>query len=391
MKQVWVALMIVGSALSVSAGEIKAIVGDVPISGYDTTERVRLMRLQQPTLIQGIEEDELNKKALDILVNEQIKRQEAQKQGFSVSDSEVKDAVRRLEEQNNMASGYMLEMLKQSNIRSEALYNQIEADLLWMQVLSKNKALLKSITNKDIDSKKQTLKKELSAPSYLLAEIIVPTEKEANDIIVEIQRGKSFSEMASQKSKALSASTNGLLGWVKPDIYSPEVMDIISEMMPNEMTRPLSIPDGWLIVLLLDKRLGAEDGKIKIWDLAQLAISKNKTVKNIPILFKMTTCDDFMKFAEINAIKGSSRRGMTDPDQMPPQLKQALSTQKIGTPVGPIQTEDGDLFFMKCGERLQSILPSDEAIKSALEMEQMESLSEKLLRQIKRYIVVEYK
>ena len=46
---------------------------------------------------------------------------------------------------------------------------------------------------------------------------------------------------------------------------------------------------------------------------------------------------------------------------------------------------------MKCGETKQSVLPSDEMIKSALEMEKMDELSEKLLRQVKRYVVVEYK
>ena len=255
----------------------------------------------------------------------------------------------------------------------------------------KNKASLEVVTNKDVERKKAALKKELAKPMYLLAEIVVPTKQEAENIIADIRRGKTFSDMAAQKSKAASAGSNGLLGWVKSDVYSPDVMNAVDALRVNEMTSPIQVDDGWLIVLLLDKQAGADNGEMIIWDLAQLATPKNKTVGYIPTVFKMTTCEEFMGFADINAVKGTARRGMTDPNQMPPQLKQTLNTQKTGTPIGPIQTEEGDLFFMKCGEQKQSVLPSDEMIRSALEMEKMDKLSEKLLRQIKRYVVVEYK
>ena len=391
MKYIWTTAIIVGTALGVNAAEIKAVVGDMPISGYDVSERVRLMQLQQPSQFQGVDGAVLDKQALQALIDEYIKRQEAEKQGFKVSDADVSEAIGRLEQQNNMPAGQMAELLKNADIRLETLHQQVRSDLLWMQVLGKNKASLEEVTDKDIRRKKTALKKELAKPMYLLAEIVVPTKKEAENIITDIRRGKTFSDMAAQKSKASSARSNGLLGWVKSDVYSPNIMNVVDTLRVNEMTSPIQVDDGWLIVLLLDKQAGADNGEVMIWDLAQLATQKNKTVGYIPTIFKMTTCEAFMEFADAKAIKGSARRGMTDPNQMPPQLKQTLNTQKIGTPIGPIQTEDGDLFFMKCGENKQSVLPSDDMIRSALEMEKMDKLSEKLLRQVKRYVVVEYK
>ena len=326
-----------------------------------------------------------------MLIDEHIKRQEAEKQGFKVSDTDVSGAIGRLEQQNNMPAGQMAELLKNADIRLETLHQQVRSDLLWMQVLGKNKAYLDAVTNKDVQRKKTALKKELAKPMYLLAEIVVPTKQEAEQVIADMRLGKTFSDMAAQKSKAPSAASNGLLGWVKSDIYKSQIMDVVDALNVNEMTVPIQVENGWLIVLLLDKQAGAHNGEMTVWDLAQLATPKNKTVGYIPTVFKMTTCEEFLAFADVNAIKGSTRRGMTDPNQMPPQLKQTLNTQKTGTPIGPIQTEEGDLFFMKCGEQKQSVLPSDEMIRSALEMERMDKLSEKLLRQIKRYVVVEYK
>lgn len=391
MKYVWTAATIIGTTLSVNASEIKAIVGDMPISGYDVSERVRLMKLQQPSLIQNADQNNLEQRALQALIDEYIKRQDAEKQGFVVSDTEVKEAISRLEQQNNMSVGYMTELLKQDDIRLDTLHNQVRSDLLWMQVMNKHKNALKVITDKDIQNKKTVLKKELAKPMYLLAEIVVPTKQEAERIIADIRQGRAFSEVASQKSRSLSAKENGLLGWVKADVYAPHIMHAVDALNLNEMTAPLAVDNGWLIVLLLDKQEGAQNGEIPLWDLAQLATSKNKTVGYIPTIFKMTTCDAFVDFGNEKAIKETVRRGMTDPNQLPPQLKYSLKKQKTGTPIGPIQTEEGDLFFMKCGETKQSVLPSDEMIKSALEMEKMDELSEKLLRQVKRYVVVEYK
>ena len=144
MKYVWMTAIIVGTAFGVNAAEIKAVVGDVPISEYDVSERVRLMRLQQPSQFQGVDDANLDKKALQALIDEYIKRQEAEKQGFQVSDTDVREAIGRLEQQNNMPAGQMAELLKTADIRLETLHQQVRSDLLWMQILSKNKASLES-------------------------------------------------------------------------------------------------------------------------------------------------------------------------------------------------------------------------------------------------------
>jgi len=391
MKKYIVALMMSCSISAVSAGEIKAIVGDMPISGYDVQGRMQLMHLQQPSQTRGLTEAQLEEKVLKQLVDEQIKIQEALKQGFEVREIDIDEAISRLEKQNEMPAGHMGKMLQQAGIDGEILREQVRADLLWLQVLNKNKSMLMPVKDKEISAKKRALKKQLARPTYLLAEIVVPTKKQADDISAKIRGGSSFSDMAKMYSVAKSATSDGLVGWVEEDIYTPHVMKTVSRLKTNEMSAPIQTSDGWVIVLLLDKRAAAEDGKITIWDLAQIATDKRKTVSYIPEIFKLTDCDDFVDFGEQKAIAGTVRRGLTDPNGLPPELKYALDNQKTGTPIGPIQTSEGDLFFMKCKTQQQSVLPSDEAIKSALEVEKMEELSEKLLRQVKRYAVVEYK
>ena len=391
MKKLFIFCLVLCYGIGVSAGDIKAIVNDVPISNYDVIERAKLIRLQQPSTTTYLSSDELNKMALETLVDEQVKSQEAQKQGFNISQKDIDEAINRLENQNNMNAGDMIKALQQNNIPFDILKKQIETDLLWLQVLSKNKSMISPVSNKEINSEKNKIKQQLKKPSYLLAEIVVSSEKEAQKILKDIQSGQVFSQIAAKKSLANSAKNDGLIGWVSDTHYPADIMKRISKMAPNEMLKPMPYKNGWIIILLLDKKAPIKDGKITIWDLAQLAVSRNKTVSFIPHIFKTTDCESFQQQAEKYALKGSDRRGLVNPDQLPPELKHMLSQKKSGTPIGPIGTEEGDLFFMKCGEKNQSVLPPDEQIKSMLEMQKMEELSNKILRKVKHYAVIEYK
>ncbi|MGN1063168.1 MAG: peptidylprolyl isomerase, partial [Alphaproteobacteria bacterium] len=330
-------------------------------------------------------------KVLDILVDEQIKGQAAVKQGFSVSEKDIKNAITRLEQQNNLPAGGMLKALRENHISENTLYTQIKADLLWLQVIGAHKASLTPVTEADIRAKQKELKQELADPSYLVAEIVVPTKTEADAVVAQLKSGRDFSEVAAQKSIAASKQTQGFVGWIKKEHYPDAVMAKIAALNPNEMSRPMKVKDGYLLVLLLDKREAAPDGNVTVWEIAQMATSRDKTVALLPTILAADTCDAFMEIAAKNAIKESVQRGQVNPNGLPVELKAILAEQKNAAPVGPVQTSAGDLFFMKCGQQTHSLLPSAEAIQSALEMKKMEELSDKLFRQVKRYAVIEYK
>lgn len=391
MKKTIIFVLTLLGALPLSAGEIAAIVGDAPISSFDVAERVKLMRLQQPSFSSGLTPVALNKKVLDILVDEQVKGQEAVKQGFSVTEEDIKEAVSRLEQQNALPSGGMIRALHENNISEDTLYTQVKADLLWLQVIGKNKAALTPVTDAEIKAKQAELKAELAEPSYLVAEIVVPTQKAAEALVEQLKSGAEFSELAAKKSTAASKQTDGLVGWIKKGHYPAAVMKKIADLRQNELSKPMKVKNGYMLVLLLDKRPAAKDGKITVWEMAQMATPRDKTVSLIPTVLGAASCDAFMKIADKHAIKQSVQRGQVNPAQLPDELRMALSKQKTKAPVGPVQTPAGDLFFMKCGQQTQSLLPPEEAIRSTLEMKKMEELSDKLLRQVKRYAVIEYK
>lgn len=375
---------------TVWAGEIIATVGDVPISQYDVNQRIALMNTQQPGFSQSASKASINKKVLNLLIDEQVKKQYAEKEGLTVTDNDVKKAIGRLENQNKLPSGSLEQKLKAQGISMDTLKAQIKADLLWVQVLQRNRQGINTVSDAAVKAKQNALKNEYAEESYMIAEILLPKNEDAMAVYDQLHKGTHFANLAKEKSIAKSAKNGGLIGWVKLSHYPADIQTILKQMNSNQLSRPIATKDGNLLLFVIDKRSAVKDGIIEVWELAQMATPKTKTVSLMPAIVGANSCDEFMKIAKKEGVKGSINRGMVDPNQLPADLRKELNSLKTSA-VGPVRTEEGDLFFMKCGQKKQTVLPDEKEIRAALEMEQMEALSDKVLQRIKPYAVIEYK
>lgn len=375
--------------LSCNAAQIVAKVNDQPISAFDATARAKLISIQNSTPLTKEKKSEYVQAALDSLIDDKVKIIEAQKNGFSVSDKEVKEAIAHLESQNGMKKGEMAKVLEKNNIPLSILEEQIHADLMWLQVLQKNKRSLHQPTQAEIDQLKNNLKNELKEEGFYVAEMLISNQKEAEECYQELHKGKSFQELAKKHSIASSAQKGGEVGWVEKNKYSKEIFEVLKQMGPGDVSTPLKTPNGYLILLVIDRKYAITTETVPVWELAQMALPANKTSALGDTINKLNSCENFLNFAKDIAIKESVKSGMISPQQLPRELKSILQDAKLKKVVGPIQTPDSDLFFMKCQIINKKVIPEDSELKLRLEAKSMENLSEKLLRNAKRFTVIE--
>ena len=84
--------------------------------------------------------------------------------------------------------------------------------------------------------------------------ILVKTEKEARDIIVQLKAGANFAELADKKS--LDENTEGGdLGYFTKAMMIPEFGDAVFDMKKGQLSGPIKTAFGWHVVLVEDKRL----------------------------------------------------------------------------------------------------------------------------------------
>ena len=113
--------------------------------------------------------------------------------------------------------------------------------------------------NKD-DLKKQIKnKKNNYLVSYLLSEIFfeasdkITMDKKKKQIMRYIEQ-ENFKKAALVFSKADSVSDGGNIGWINANVLNKNVSKILSNLNIKDITNPISVPGGFLILKLEDKK-----------------------------------------------------------------------------------------------------------------------------------------
>ncbi|MDE1716194.1 peptidylprolyl isomerase, partial [Chromobacterium amazonense] len=96
------------------------------------------------------------------------------------------------------------------------------------------------------------LKAATPSKEYHARHILVKTEKEANAILAQLKKGKSFDALAKAKSDDLgSKNSGGDLGWSDPGQYVKEFGDAMVALKPGEITQtPVKSQYGYHIIKL---------------------------------------------------------------------------------------------------------------------------------------------
>jgi len=84
--------------------------------------------------------------------------------------------------------------------------------------------------------------------------ILVKTEDEAKDLVVQIQGGADFATLAREKSTGPSGPNGGQLGWFGKGAMVPEFEQAVIGLAVGEVSAPVQTQFGWHVVRLNDMR-----------------------------------------------------------------------------------------------------------------------------------------
>ena len=99
------------------------------------------------------------------------------------------------------------------------------------------------------------LKTKLGNKEYKASHILVETEAEAKDIIVQLGKKAKFEKLAAKSKDGGSAAQGGSLGWAVPGNFVPEFANALLNLKKGEYTKePVQSQFGWHIIKLDDTR-----------------------------------------------------------------------------------------------------------------------------------------
>ncbi len=228
------------------------------ITNLDIDNEKVYLSILNPNLI-NIDKQSLYIISKNSLIREKIKLAEISKYKLNKIDDEylekviksiyLKIGINNKEEFINYIEsyGFSLSTIKEK-LTYEALWNQ----LIYQKYFSQVKIDINKIKN-DIISKKSVTN------SYLLSEILYSVDKKDESRQIEKKINESikkngFENTASIFSISESSKTGGKLGWIDEDSMSNEIKQEIITLDIGEITKPIVVPGGFLILKIENKK-----------------------------------------------------------------------------------------------------------------------------------------
>lgn len=125
------------------------------------------------------------------------------------------------------------------------------------------------VTSKEIEDYYNTYKEQLKEPEERrIREIVVPTEQEAKDILIQLLQGANFATLAKERSKSPSAKDGGDLGFIPPGkkFVQFDTVAFSDTLDVDSVSQYFKGPEGYYILKLEAKRGGTQKSLSEMWD-----------------------------------------------------------------------------------------------------------------------------
>lgn len=210
--------------------------------------------------LKDIQKEQVLDFAKQSIFREKIKKQEILKyyelnQKNEIIDMSIKNIYNNL---GLNSEDEFIKYLKNLNLNFDKIYKKIEIETVWNQLVYQ-KYKDKLVINKENLKNKIKISPQ-KKESYYLHELVFDF-KEKKEINAKYQTIiKSINDLGFEKTVieySISDTKNnlGLLGWIDKKALSEKIKNELTKINLGEMTRPIPIPGGILILKLSDKKV----------------------------------------------------------------------------------------------------------------------------------------
>ena len=228
------------------------------ITTIDILNEIKYLKLFNKNL-NNLEENKIYEITKNSIIKEKIKKIELSKRLDNLSiNSETLDNL-MLDHTKKIGFANLNEFknfLEKNNLEFETIKYKFMIEILWNQLIYKEFI-------KDVKINKENIKKEILSNNkqreFRLSEIIFNIKnknelKKRVSIIKQDIKDKGFENAALLHGLTDSANNGGDIGWVNSSSLNPKLKKIIESLEIGEISSPIVIQGGFLIIKLKDKR-----------------------------------------------------------------------------------------------------------------------------------------
>ena len=239
--------------------EIKVLVNEQPITAYDIRNRTGLLRLTtrgRAGRPQAIEE----------LIDERLKMQEAARRRISVADAQIDGAFGRIASRAKLTPDRLSKVLLQSSVNPQTLKDRLRAEIAWGQIVRARFQATVKITERDVAEalagKETASDSEASISQFDLQPIIFVIPAKSNKDYIDKRRreAEAFRSQYAGCDQALDQAKKLMGIVIKPKIRKTAedlrgaTAESIAETAVGKATKPEKVAQGYQLLGVCAKR-----------------------------------------------------------------------------------------------------------------------------------------
>ena len=231
------------------------------ITTIDIYEEIRFLKIFNPES-NNLNEEELFEISKNSILRDKIKKIEIMKfiKELKTDDKFLLKFIKNRFSKMNINSLENFEsLLRFNNLNVKNVKEKFYIELIWNDLIYQkfhDKVIIdkERIKNEILQNPKKEKQKEL-----LLSEIMFIVNDKADfknryeKILLDI-KNLGFKKAAILHSTSDTASNGGLIGWIKEDNLNQNIKDIIFELLPGQLSKPIRTSSGFIIIKIEDEK-----------------------------------------------------------------------------------------------------------------------------------------
>lgn len=242
---------------------VVAIVNDKIITQSQLTTITSEMQRVAQASNNPITSSEIKKKALDILIDQNLQLQLASHNKITITDAQVNEAIAKIAEQHHIKPAQLKEVLAKQNINYTKFFNQIHDQMLVHQLQQHIFAGRATVSDKEVQALlKNPPQLDSSNTGYRLDDIVIPLDEsatpeqvkeakaQASKILAQARKGVSFEQIAQNDSQL----QHNDLGWRRSSEIPAVLATEAVKMKTGSLSAPIRAPNGLHLLKMLDMK-----------------------------------------------------------------------------------------------------------------------------------------
>jgi len=269
------ALFVAPAGISPAAevvNRVVAIVDDEVITSLDLDRAIRRIKMDLALMEAtqqgsgGIPPTQIRRMALERLIDDKIFAKEVARTGLKVPDEGLDHYIERIKQANKVNDEDFVASLSRQGLTLEEYRENLRQDILKQRLIDQE--VKKQVVVSDADVEKYY--KEHSDQYQNMDEVKIraiffrvdpkaglgaenAVRQKAENILQKLKNGEQFAKLAQRYSQGPGAERGGRLGPVKSSDLLPSMRQALGELRPGQISAVLQIPQGFVIMQLIER------------------------------------------------------------------------------------------------------------------------------------------